>query len=216
VSRGAPLVEVPDDEQLRGLSRDEAEGVLTGPGIGLVPEFVDTPSNDVEEDHVIGLADDTPERLPQGSTVMVELSSGPAGPPIPDVTGWDYDDARDALRDLGLDVDRTNEASDEYESGKVIRTEPGADESVDEGGTVVVVVSRGGSGDDDEGEGGGGGQIDVPNLEGMSLDEASEEIQDAGLTVGRAWGNDGGSVLYSNPGAGSQVAEASTVDLVMW
>jgi beta-lactam-binding protein with PASTA domain len=211
VSRGAPLVDVPDDEALRNLTQEEADGVLRGPGIGLVPEFVDTPSNEVDEGRVIGLAEDTPDRLPQGSTVQVLVASGRAGPTIPDVTGWDYDSARDALEDLGYEVDREREPSDTYGPGQVTRTDPEAGESAERDSSVTVYVAEGG---DDDGNG-GGEQVDVPDLNGMTLEEASEELEDANLTVGTVWGPESGHVIGTTPFGGSEVAEGSAVNLLM-
>jgi eukaryotic-like serine/threonine-protein kinase len=184
-----------------------------------VPEFVDTPSEDVEEDLVIGLAEDTPPRLPRGSTVEVLVSSGRPGPAIPDVTGWEYDDARDLLDDLGFEVDRRNEASDRYERGHVTRTDPAVGEQAAEGSTVTVWVSRsgGGRGGDDDGDDDGdeGATVLVPDVVGMSLDEATEEIQDAELAVGTVTDVGGGVVRYAWPTGGSEVPAGEAVNLVV-
>jgi eukaryotic-like serine/threonine-protein kinase len=213
VSRGAPLVDAPGDDQLRGLTQEQAEGLLTGPEIGLVPEFVETPSNDVEEDLVIGLDEGTPSRLAQGSSVTVLVASGPAGPPIPDVTGWDFDDAEEALEELGYDVDREREPSDRYGPDQVTRTDPEVGRSAEPGGTVTVyVVQRGRGGDD---EGGDGGQVDVPDLGDMSLEDATDELEDAGLSVGNVWGSQDGHVVSSVPLPGTEVPEGSAVNLVL-
>jgi serine/threonine protein kinase/beta-lactam-binding protein with PASTA domain len=217
VSRGAPPVDVPDDESLRGLTPEQAEGVLTGPDIELVPEFVEAPHPEVEEGLVIGLAEGTPATLPRGSTVQVLVSNGPPGPTIPDVTGMEYDDARDLLDDLGFDVDRRNESSDRYERGHVTRTEPAVGEQAPEGSTVTVwVAGRGRGGDDDNDEDGGDrDRVVVPDVTGMSLEDATEEIEDAELTVGGVTDVGGGTVRLMLPSQGSEVPAGEPINLVL-
>lgn len=209
VSSGPPMVDVPGSEALRGLTEDAARSMLTAEGIGLQPEFVQTPSNEVEEGLVIGLEEGTPEQLAVGSTVRVLVANGPAVT-IPPLEGWEWEDARDRLEDFDLEVEVRRENNGEVERGRVIRTEPGEGADVSPDSEVVLVVSRGENG------GGDGDRVEVPDVTGESLDEAREELEDAGLQVGTVWGNTGGSVQFSVPTAGQTVDEGTQVELGMF
>jgi eukaryotic-like serine/threonine-protein kinase len=214
VSSGPPMVDVPSSETLRGMTEAEATTVLTAEGIGLQPEFVPTPSNEVEEGQVIGLEEGTPEQLAVGSPVRVLVANGPAVT-IPRLEGWRTDDARDRLEDLDLEVEIRREQSDDVDRGRVIRTEPGEGADVAPGTEVVLVIARSGGGDDGDDEG-GGDQVEVPDLSGDSLDDAREALEDVGLQVGTVWGNGDGSVQFSIPGAGQTVDEGTQIALTMW
>jgi serine/threonine-protein kinase len=204
VSLGPPMVDLPPAENIAGLSEDEARSVLGAPGLELQAEFVPTESDDVDEGEVIGYADGTDEQVPSGSTVQVEVSTGPAGPEVPDMEGWDFDDARDALRDLDLDVEVQTEENDDFDTGKVIRSEPGFGESVEEGGTVTLVVSQ------------GDGPVEVPDVSQQRVDDAREAIEGAGLEVGDIRGPEDGTVFTTTPLPGSEVDPGQSVDLWTW
>ena len=83
--------------------------------------------------------------LAPGSTVEITVSSGPEVMPVPDVEGLDVIAAVNALREAGFIVNpsQVEEASEEIEEGKVIRTEPAADQLAAVGSQVSIVVSTG-------------------------------------------------------------------------
>jgi serine/threonine-protein kinase len=203
VSKGPPLVDVPPVGTIAGLDEETAANVLGNTGTELQAEFVPTESDEVDEGKVIGYADGTPEQVPKGSTVKVEISTGPPGPRIPDMEGWDFRDARRALRDLDLEVEATPEENDDFDDGKVIRSEPAFGEHVEEGGTVMLFVSQ------------GDGPIPVPDVGGLRVDEARDELEDAGLSVGTVHLNssDDGVVFATTPFAGMEVDPGTPVDL---
>ncbi len=198
VSLGATLVDVPPG--LVGVSDDEAMAALEA--AGLAGAVVLTPSEDVEEGIVIGFADGDPgPKAPKGSTVRLSVSAGD-DVEVPDLEGRPYEDAVRELEGLGVVVElRGEDSGDDRADGEVIRTEPDAGDDVERGETVVVVVAV--------------GQTQVPDVTGMELDEATEVLEDAGLSVGRVRGRDEGVVYLTWPFAGSEVEAGSSVDLVM-
>jgi serine/threonine-protein kinase len=203
VSKGPPLVDLPPASTIAGLDEETATRVLGTPGLELRAEFVPTESDEVDEDEVIGYEEGTPDRVPQGSTVKVLISSGAPGPEIPDMEGWDFRDARRELRGLGLEVEASPEENDEFDTGKVIRSEPEFGDHVEEGGSVMLFVSQ------------GDGPIAVPQVIGRSVDEAREEIEAAGLEVGEVRGG-GGGVISTSPFVGQEVDPGTRVDLWTW
>jgi beta-lactam-binding protein with PASTA domain len=198
VSEGPTLVPVPGD--LVGMTEDEARQALES--AGLVAALIPQPHDEVEEGIVTGFVDgaEPADELPKGSTVSLTVSSGPEFE-IPDLEGTPYADAVMELEAMGLVVELEGEQDDDREPGEVIRTDPGEGEEVEPGDevTVVFVVE----------------EVDVPDVGGMRLDEATEAIEDAGLTVGDVHGPRDGRVLAAWPLEGSEVEGGTPVDLVM-
>jgi serine/threonine protein kinase len=127
---------------------------------------------------------------------------------IPQVVGTTYDDAAAQLGDLDLAVTRTEESSDTVDEGLVLSTDPVPGTSVLRNTTVAVTVSSGPV------------EVAVPSVDGQQLDEAWAAITAAGLTQGQQTSDYSpdvpeNAVLESTPGGGSQVAEGTTVDLVV-
>jgi len=197
VSEGATLVDVPDG--LEGMAGDDAAAALEA--AGFVPELVERSSAEVDEGLVIGFADSDPgDQAPRGSTIRLAVSSGEEFP-MPDVTGQPYAEAVTTLEDAGLEVSVENDTDDDVEPGAVIRTDPDAGDEVEPGDRVTVVVS------DD--------QVDVPELRGESLEDATEALEELGLTVGQVTGPGDGRVVASWPLEGSEVSSGTQVALVM-
>jgi len=204
VSKGPPMVDLPPVGTIAGLDEETATDVLGGTGLELQVEFVPTESDEVDEDKVIGYDEGTPEQVPKGSTVKVQISTGPPGPEIPDMEGWDFRDARGELRRLGFDVDATPEENDDFDNGKVIRSEPAFGEHLEEGGTVMLFVSQ------------GDGPIEVPDLAGLTVEEARDELEDLGLAAGTVHGfdtSDDARVFFTTPLGGDEVDPGTSVDL---
>ena len=62
------------------------------------------------------------------------------------------------------------------EPGTVLRTSPAHDEKVEEGATITVYVATPGEQD----------PVEVPNLVGLTVSEAKEKLEDAGLELDNA------------------------------
>lgn len=62
---------------------------------------------------------------------------------IPDLVGEDYEEARDELEELNLRVKRKVLYSDEIDKGLVIKSDPKAEQSIEEESTVTLFVSDG-------------------------------------------------------------------------
>ena len=198
VSQGATLVDLPDG--LAGMTEADARSALLA--AGLEAEMVPTPSDSVEEGVVIGFADGDPgPQVPKGSTVRLALSAGDEVE-IPDLEGRAHEEAVAELEALGLVVELDSEdPEDGLDVGDVIRTEPDAGDEVERGETVVVVVAV--------------GEVEVPSLSGLTLDEATDELEDEGLSVGSVTGPEDGRVFLTWPFDGSEVEGGSSVDLIM-
>jgi serine/threonine-protein kinase len=142
LSRGPEKAEVPD---VRGQTRAAAEAALTERKLvlGTVREEYDavTPAGLVVSQEPAPKA-----QVGLGSRVSIVVSLGP--PPmnriLPDFEGQDLDKVIKALQSLHLKEGQiTQEPSNIFSAGKVIRTDPPAQAEVAEGSSVDLVVSQG-------------------------------------------------------------------------
>ena len=131
---------------------------------------------------------------------------------VPDVRGMTYDEAQEELRkyDLGIKRASAEEPSNEYAKGEIKSQDPGEGEKVEKNSTVTVVISSGEAAE----------KVQVPNVVDRSEADAERMLQDAGLKVthGEAQYSDSiaeGSVISSNPVAGTEVDEGTSVTIVV-
>ncbi|MEJ6014256.1 Stk1 family PASTA domain-containing Ser/Thr kinase [Corynebacterium sp. H127] len=104
-----------------------------------------------------------------GSTITASLSKGAAPIPVPDVAGRELDTARAMLEQAGLHVGSISEDySPQHAQGHVISSSPGASSKLAKGSAVDLKVSN---------------ALQVPDLEGTSLDKVQSELAAAGFIV---------------------------------
>ena len=125
---------------------------------------------------------------------------------VPDVTGLSVAEASAALKAEGLTLGtQTQQASDTVPEGRVIDQSPESDTQVDQGRAVSVTVSSGVE------------ETAVPSLVGLSLDQASQALRQAGLEVGAttsvASDQTRNTVLKVSPKEGETVPAGSSVDI---
>lgn len=140
-----------------------------------------------------------------GSTVDVYFSAGPDTLGVPDVVGLSEDEARQQIEDAGLVWGEVEtEPSVEVPKDHVTRTEPGVNQAVQQGDTVNVFLSD--------------GTVQLPDLVGMSRDDALAELERLGLSSSvqeRESGDaDPGTVLEQNPAEGA-VEQGTTVTITV-
>jgi len=129
---------------------------------------------------------------------------------VPDVVGMTIDEARQALNEVGLGLNQiTREASDDVEEGLIMEQDVEAGDMVDVNSPVNVVVSAGPE----------VVMIEVPDVVGLSEQVAEQRLRDAGFEVTRREEFDDevaeGDVISTNPVAGTEVAEGSSVSIVV-
>lgn len=122
---------------------------------------------------------------------------------LPDYKDRVKDDAATDLGNHDVEVTFVEEASDDIEKGRVIRTNPPAGTTVKDGDAIEVVVSTGVE------------KIGVPNTTGDTITDAVNKIKDKGFTVKQ--GDDVyssqpvGKVAYTEPAAGKKVDKGSEI-----
>jgi serine/threonine-protein kinase len=144
--------------------------------------------------------------------VVVKPPPGPALRPVPDVVGANRARAVQVLRDDGLSVGSVTQGVSDRPAGTVLRTNPRAGTAVWPGSSIDLVISK----PDD--------QVKVPSVVGMHQEDAKRVLTDDGLVVGSVTekvtekerpNQAPGTVLSTNPKAGTAVRSGSTVDLVV-
>lgn len=125
---------------------------------------------------------------------------------VPDVTGMTYERANEELAKVDLLSNRIDERNANVAEGNVIRTEPVAEETVNPGEEVRVYVSEGQD------------VVEVPTLEGLSQEAATNALKDAGLRLGIVTQrNDpslaGTTVISADQTAGAEVPTGTSVNL---
>ncbi|MBC3985825.1 Stk1 family PASTA domain-containing Ser/Thr kinase [Streptomyces sp. AC536] len=123
---------------------------------------------------------------------------------VPAVLSMKQAEAEEKVRDAGLDVKIKHGFSDVVEKGRVISTHPESNARIRNTGTVTLTVSRGTE------------MAEVPNVAGMSLEDAKKKIEGAGLSLGKVTKRFSeetprGDVLGSEPAAGTERRPDSAV-----
>ena len=195
----ASPVPVPD---LTGMTQAEATTALGR--LDLTGAFATEPSDTVEKDLVIRTDPPFGDEIAAGSIVKVFLSTGPTAVTIPDVAGMEQLEATQILDDLDLLVVTEEKDDPEVEAGLAIGTDPAANAQVAPGTTVTLFLAS--------------GEVTVPDVVGMTEDEARAALDDVGLeaTASRqeTSSEDEGTVLKQSPSSG-KVEIGSTVKLTV-
>ena len=124
-----------------GMTCDGAKQALAASS--LQGSCTNTPSDTVPAGQVISQSPGAGNQAPQGSTVSLQVSSGPSQVQVPDVTNMDYQTAKQTLQGDGLHAQRSRcLASDPtIPDGTVVATDPPAGTMVDPKSDVTVFVA---------------------------------------------------------------------------
>jgi serine/threonine-protein kinase len=126
---------------------------------------------------------------------------------VPDWVGDPIVAVREEAQRLGVELDERPETSDDVDAGDVIRTDPSAGGTVERGGTVIVAVSEGAE------------QVRVPPMLGQTREEARVTLEAANLRLGNVSeepsGAQEGTVIRTNPTAGTDVDSGRAIDIVL-
>jgi eukaryotic-like serine/threonine-protein kinase len=132
-------------------------------------------------------------------------SNNPKSVAMPTVKGMTQAAAEKELTGLGLKVNVDEGNDDTQPKGSVFDQSPEANTSLKVGQTVTIKVSLGVA------------EVVVPNLVGLSVDTATQQLRDAGLELGNpkyvASDQTRNLITKSTPKAGKTVAKGSTVDV---
>ncbi|WP_329526165.1 Stk1 family PASTA domain-containing Ser/Thr kinase [Streptomyces sp. NBC_01462] len=167
VSDGPKTVRVPD---LNGFTLSKAREVLKDEGLAagmITREF----GEDVLKGSVIRTDPEAGTRRHAGSAIALVVSKG-SPVDVADVTGTSVEDARAELEQAGLKVRiAAQRVTSEFDKGQVARQSPDAGSEAATGDTVTLTLSKGPE------------MVQVPDVVGDSVDDATKALEDAGFEV---------------------------------
>ena len=134
------------------------------------------------------------------------FSSGPGGlAAIPDLTGRSIEQAIEALEPLGVVIEQAEENSGTVPEGFVSRTEPAAGSRIFKNSVVKIFISLGPK------------QLRVPDVSGLSAEEAKKLLTDSGFVAGSSKNFFGeapqGQVLGLSAPTGAILNQGSVLDI---
>jgi serine/threonine-protein kinase len=199
VSTGPPKVVMPD---VKGEQWTQAQQTLAN--LGLVPKKYNVGGKTAGQ--VTATDPSAGTKVPKGSTVRVNVSTGPKIATVPSVVGLSIQDATAKLNAAGFNpnpkfVDST------APQGQVISQIPVPGSSEPEGTSVTVNVSNGPP------------MVTVPDVVGYTSQQAVQALEAAGFQVNQQYTQTGAAgdniVQRQNPAGNSQAPKNSTVTIVV-
>jgi serine/threonine-protein kinase len=179
VSEGPTLSVLPE---VTGLAIADASAKITE--LGLVATTADVPDETIAVGIVVSWSiPDQPtlkvgDSVVKGTTVAVNVSSGPAQRDVPDLKGLSLVDATAKLTELGLlVVEAPTAAHPEVPAGQVSVQVPAAGEKLAKGGTVTITISKGQE------------TTLIPSIMGKDFATVKERLERYGMIIGKVTGN---------------------------
>ncbi|KQV16851.1 MULTISPECIES: Stk1 family PASTA domain-containing Ser/Thr kinase [unclassified Kitasatospora] len=182
------------------VAQTQAQAVQTLDAAGLQGSFVQQFSETVPAGQVMATDPGVGARARKSDPVRVTLSKGPERVSVPGVAGRPLEDARKELTTARLTPGTvTEEYSDTVAQGAVIATLPAAGTPLAVDAPVALTVSK--------------GMRPVPNVVGLTKDEAEKALKDAGFKSQTSGLNlfGTGKVTSQNPAAGQPAKQGATV-----
>lgn len=165
-------------------------------------------SDTVTRGTVISSDPATGARIRSHDSVTLTVSDGPETVGVPDLRGVRLEKAQEQLTQHGLVAGMVTRAfSEDVPKGFVIGTDPEAGTERHGGSAIALTVSK-------------GSPVEVPDVTGSSIDDATAQLRDAGLEVKIADTRimsafEAGQVAEQSPGADKEVGEGDTVTLTI-
>ena len=151
---------------------------------GLIPELTYEESDKYTVGVVMRTSVEEGTQVPVGTTVVLTVC-GNSGMKVPDVVGLPRDEAVDLLTEAGFNVNIAERSSEDVEEGLVISQDPEGGVQADGGSYVTIDVSTGPD---------MSGKVEMPNLIGMTEQEARNTLNAFGLKAGNVR-----TIIDSNP-----------------
>ena len=200
VAVGTEIADVPD---VTGENRDAAEQTLRDAGFEVAVE--EGESSFEQEGKVKDQSPQGGSSEEVGTEVTITVGTGPSTVKVPGLYGNTTDQAADILAEYELELGTVSEDyTDEVAEGQIFYQDPAEGESIEPGSAVAVTVSVGPE------------QVEVPEVFGLTLEEAQATLEGVGLfsTPQEVPDNErAGTALSTEPGAGVLVDPGSTVTL---
>jgi beta-lactam-binding protein with PASTA domain len=144
------------------------------------------------------------EEVDRGTTVTLNVSSGPGTRLVPDVRGKPRREAFELLNEAKFEVSEEEEPSASIPEGRATRTDPEGGTEQPAGSRVKLYISTGPR------------RVEVPDVVGLDVEDARDELSQAGLRaqVNRVESDrPEDEVTGQNPAEGTEVDEGTRVTI---
>ena len=192
---------------LVGMNRRAAEDALSAAGFTLGELNVMT--HPTAPNGQVIWQDPVPETvIPEGTRIELFVSGGQQPVPVPDIAEYEGVIARRLIEASGLIVARVESVQTAAPKGVAVNTRPTAGATLSPGTGITLVVSRGAP------------TVRVPDLAGMTVEEAQNSLEAVGLTLGTlgrrtSSAQPEGTVYLTSPPAGTLASPLTPVDLTL-
>ena len=205
LSAGNTEPKVPD---LKGLSYKEAKTLLSEMGLQ-ISKGDEVDSDSVAEGLIASQYPSAKTKVDKGDIITVNISKGKKDAVIPKLVGTTFtseSDVSDILSKYGYKLGKVSYEESYETPGTIIKQSPDAGTTAEKKTSVDIVISKAKS------------KATVPNLNGMTYDQAESALQSLGFSVGRVTeeennGFTAGTVFKQYPAANSEYQTGSTVDI---
>jgi serine/threonine-protein kinase len=193
----------------RLLDMDEGDAIAQIRALNLRIGDVDTTRHPVADRGSIIWQDPPPGvGLPEGTEVHLTVSGGPQRVPVPDLVGYTDELADRLVTAAGLRIRAIESTQAPAPRGVVVATRPTAGTVLTPGGEITLVVSVGAP------------TIRVPDLAGLTREEAEAALEAVGLVLGpttRRRSSDGlpDTVLEQDPAPGTLSAPGAAIEITV-
>ncbi len=169
---------------------------IVGSVFGLFRFGGNKPKDDVQQEEIEDKDEEDEDDASQDKVEMIDLK------------GKTFDEAKQALNDIGLGIERGGEeSSDTYAQGQIVGQSVEAGTQVEKNTTILVTISS------------GAGEFDVPNVVGLDKDSAEAKLEECGLTPNSNFEYSesvaNGLVISQSPEGGGKAKKGDTVSLVV-
>ena len=193
---------------LKGLSYKEAKTLLSEMGLQ-ISKGDEVDSDSVAEGLIASQYPSAKTKVDKGDIITVNISKGKKDAVVPKLVGTTFTSESDVSATLSKYGYKLGKVSYEesYETpGTIIKQSPDAGTTAEKKTSVDIVISKAKS------------KATVPNLNGMTYDQAESALQSLGFSVGRVTeeennGFTAGTVFKQYPAANSEYQTGSTVDI---
>ena len=205
LSAGNAELKVPD---LKGLSYNEAKTLLSEMGLQ-ISKGDEVDSDSISEGLIASQYPAAKTKVDKGDIITVNISRGKKDAVIPKLVGTKFtseNDISEILSKYGYKLGKVSYEESYETPGTIIRQSPDAGTTAEKKTTVDIVISKAKS------------KATVPNLTGMTYDQAESALQSLGFSIGRVTeeennGFTAGTVFKQYPAANSEYQTGSTVDI---
>jgi serine/threonine-protein kinase len=194
-----------DVPAVQGLDQATAQQQITAAGLK-VGDVSQAPSTTVDQGKVISSDPAGGASVAKGTTVKLVVSAGPDTIPVPNVVGLSEDRARQTLKNAGFASVSSRPKDSLEDQGTVVAVDPAEGQQAAKNTTITLQVST--------------GTIKIPDVTGKAEADARKALTDAGFSAGQiqsvpvdAGTATPGSVVRTDPGAGTAVGRGDTIKL---